>query len=54
MTIVMRGDDKVLEQVTKQLEKLIDVINVKDLHDEGVRRPRISSHAGKCGLKESA
>ena len=34
MTIVVRGDDKVLEQVTKQLEKLIDVIDVQDFHDE--------------------
>lgn len=34
MTIVVRGDDKVLEQVTKQLEKLIDVIEVQDFRDE--------------------
>jgi len=30
MTIVVRGDDKVLEQVEKQLNKLIDVIKVHD------------------------
>lgn len=30
MTIVVRGDDKTLEQVKKQLNKLIDVISVKD------------------------
>jgi len=30
MTIVVRGDDKILEQVKKQLNKLIDVIYVKD------------------------
>lgn len=34
MTIVVRGDDKVLEQVTKQLNKLIDVIDVQDFRDE--------------------
>ena len=34
MTIVVRGDDKVLEQVTKQLEKLSDVIDVQDFRDE--------------------
>jgi len=34
MTIVVRGDDKVLEQVTKQLEKLVDVIDVQDFRDE--------------------
>ncbi len=30
MTIVTRGDDQVLEQVTKQLNKLIDTIKVID------------------------
>lgn len=34
MTIVVRGDDAVLEQVTKQLEKLVDVIDVRDFRDE--------------------
>ena len=31
MTIVVKGDDRVLEQVLKQLDKLIDVIEVTDL-----------------------
>jgi acetolactate synthase I/III small subunit len=31
MTIVVRGDDKILEQVLKQLGKLVDVIEVSDL-----------------------
>jgi acetolactate synthase-1/3 small subunit len=31
MTIVVAGNDHVLEQVTKQLNKLIDVIRVSDL-----------------------
>ena len=30
MTIVVRGDDKVLDQVTKQLDKLVNVIRVED------------------------
>jgi acetolactate synthase I/III small subunit len=34
MTIVVRGDDKVLEQVIKQLEKLVDVIEIQDFRDE--------------------
>ncbi len=39
MTIVVRGDDHVVEQVTKQLNKLIDVIRVTDLSsDESVER----------------
>ena len=34
MTIVVRGDDKVLEQVLKQTEKLVDVIKVDDFRDD--------------------
>ncbi len=33
MTIVTRGDDATLEQIVKQLNKLIDVIEVKDFRD---------------------
>ncbi len=32
MTIVVRGDDRIIEQVKKQLNKLIDVIKVIDHH----------------------
>jgi acetolactate synthase-1/3 small subunit len=35
MTIVVRGDEFVIEQVMKQLHKLIDVIKVTDLTDDG-------------------
>jgi acetolactate synthase-1/3 small subunit len=34
MTIVVRGDDTVLEAVTKQLNKLIDVIEIQDFRDD--------------------
>ncbi len=34
MTIVVRGDDAVLDQVTKQLNKLVDVISIQDFRDE--------------------
>jgi len=30
MTIVVRGDESVIEQITKQLNKLVDVIKVQD------------------------
>lgn len=33
ITIVTRGDDAVLEQITKQLNKLVDVIKVLDFSD---------------------
>jgi acetolactate synthase I/III small subunit len=36
MTIVVRGDDTVLEQVTKQLHKLVDVIEIEDYRDDEV------------------
>ncbi|KUG03225.1 acetolactate synthase small subunit [hydrocarbon metagenome] len=34
MTIVVIGDDKIIEQVSKQLYKLIDVIKVIDITEE--------------------
>ncbi len=34
MTIVTRGDDKIVEQINKQLNKLIDVIKVRDVTAE--------------------
>lgn len=34
MTIISRGDEKVLEQIIKQLNKLIDVVKVRDLNPE--------------------
>jgi acetolactate synthase-1/3 small subunit len=33
MTVVVKGDDAVLEQITKQLNKLVDVIKVQDFRD---------------------
>ncbi|MDD5686290.1 MAG: acetolactate synthase small subunit [Elusimicrobia bacterium] len=39
MTIVVRGDEKILEQVEKQLNKLIDIIKLNDfLNVEHVER----------------
>ena len=34
MTIVVAGDEKIIEQVTKQLYKLVDVIKIVDLTEE--------------------
>ncbi len=34
MTIVTRGSDQIIEQVTKQLNKLVNVIKVNDLTEE--------------------
>lgn len=39
ITLVVNGDDRVLEQVTKQLNKLVDVIKVSDFGgDDAVER----------------
>ncbi|MEG0873961.1 MAG: acetolactate synthase small subunit [Clostridiales bacterium] len=34
MTIVVEGDDRIIEQVTKQLYKLIDVVKIQDITQE--------------------
>lgn len=42
MTVVCRGDDKVIEQIIKQLRKIIEVIRVNDLwHLDHVERELI-------------
>jgi len=53
MTIVVNGDEKVLEQVTKQLNKLIEVIKVSDVSKDAVERElcliRVNSPPEKRG-----
>ena len=53
MTIVVRGDDRVIEQVKKQLNKLIDVIKVTDhtglLHGPAGARPGEGERAPRSG-----
>ena len=39
MTFVVHGDEDVLEQVTKQLYKLIDVVRVSDISKESMVSP---------------
>jgi len=42
MTIITRGDDLIIEQITKQLNKLVDVIKVTDLMEvEHVEREMV-------------
>ncbi|MGJ0486494.1 MAG: acetolactate synthase small subunit [Methylomicrobium sp.] len=40
MTIVTRGSDDIIEQITKQLNKLIDVVKLLDLSDVGAHIER--------------
>lgn len=42
MTVVVNGDDQILDQITKQLAKLIDVVDIKTLKQgESVNRELI-------------
>lgn len=38
MVIVVNGSDKILEQVIKQLNKLVDVVKIKDVSKNAVNR----------------
>ena len=38
MIITVKAEDAVLEQVTKQLNKLVDVIKIKDITKNAVKR----------------
>ncbi|MBM4044704.1 MAG: acetolactate synthase small subunit [Planctomycetes bacterium] len=54
MTIVVKGDDAIIEQVRKQLEKIITVIKVTDfMHQDIVERDlmlvRVNAAPGKRG-----
>jgi acetolactate synthase-1/3 small subunit len=37
MTLVTRGSDEIIEQITKQLNKLIDVVKLNDLNINGAK-----------------
>lgn len=38
MVITVKADDKILEQVIKQLNKLVDVVKIKDISKNAVKR----------------
>ncbi len=56
MTIVTKGNEEVLEQIEKQLNKLIDVVSVEDITlashiERGLILMRVKAdHAGRCAL----
>ncbi len=50
MTIVTRGSDKIIEQITKQLNKLVDVVKLTDLTDGGhIERELLLIKVVACG-----
>ena len=54
MTMVVRGDDRVLEQIEKQLHKLVEVIEVLDLtREDYVERELAMVRAGASNTARS-
>lgn len=52
MTIVVGGDDDTIEQITKQLNKLIDVIKVQDHTGEEVVERELALIKVDCELEQ--
>jgi acetolactate synthase I/III small subunit len=52
MTIVVKGDDRILEQVMKQLNKLIDVIDVTDLRSGSYVSRELMLVKVKCSTRK--
>ncbi|HUU70198.1 MAG TPA: acetolactate synthase small subunit [Planctomycetota bacterium] len=54
MTIVTRGDDQIIEQITKQLRKLISTLKVQDLGDaDFIERDLVLIKVGVASGKRS-
>ena len=51
MTIVVKGDDRILEQVIKQLNKLVDIIEVSDFREGSYVSRELSIVKVKCTSK---
>ncbi|RAK11029.1 acetolactate synthase small subunit [Halanaerobium saccharolyticum] len=52
MTIVVKGDEKVLEQVTKQLHKLINVLKITELDKNSIVERDLILIRVKCTRKQ--
>lgn len=52
MTIVVHGDEKTLEQVTKQLHKLINVLKIKELDQNQIVERDLILIRVKCTRKQ--
>ncbi len=53
MVFVVKGDEKVLEQVIKQLHKLVDVVKIKDLDPEYVLKRELCLVKVKTGKADA-
>ncbi|MBI5236095.1 MAG: acetolactate synthase small subunit [Deltaproteobacteria bacterium] len=54
MTIVSRGDDKIIEQINKQLNKLVSVIKVHDFTGEEHIERELALIKVSCGARDRA
>lgn len=55
MTIISHGDDHTLEQITKQLNKLVDVVKVRDLNPyNSVKRELALIKVSACDEKDKS
>lgn len=52
MTIAVNGDEKTLEQVTKQLNKLIDVIKITEIDKENIVERDLALIRVSCSTSE--
>ena len=51
ITVVVMGDDRHLEQVRKQLEKIVTVVKVARHLARGLRRARPDADQGRCARR---
>ena len=52
MTVVVNGDDQVLDQIRKQLAKLVDVVDIKELRDDFSVCRELALVKVRCNAKE--
>ena len=52
MTVVVNGDDQVLDQIRKQLNKLVDVVDIKELKENSSVCRELALVKVRCNSKD--
>lgn len=52
MTVVVNGDDQVLDQIRKQLNKLVDVVDIKELREDSSVCRELALVKVRCNAKD--
>lgn len=52
MTVVVNGDDQVLDQIRKQLNKLVDVVDIKELKEDSSVCRELALIKVRCNSKD--